>query len=96
MGGDAQLSPRSLIWEENSSFLRDFENEVEGRMKVVEFTGKDIQVAIADVERHKRQAATECIEVWDSMKGRLPSFEGFCRMYMEERWKAWVGKGRLN
>ena len=65
-------------------------------MKKDDLIDRDIQIALADIERHKRQVASECIKVWDSMEGRLLSFEGFSRMYMQEKMGNWIKEVRWN
>ena len=65
-------------------------------MREVEEGGRGKEVAIKDYEGHIEEMVKECIEVWDSMEGKLPSFGKFCEMYMKERVKRWVEKGRQN
>lgn len=65
-------------------------------MKKISFLDADMQVAMEDIERRKQEIVRECIKVWDSMSGKLPSFQGFCEMYMREQFKVWADKARWN
>jgi len=78
--------------------MQETEKLVKGRHKVkrVEFIDKDKQIVLGDIERHSRKIAIECIKVWDSMEGAMPSFAGFCGMYMQEKMKKWFTKARWN
>lgn len=65
-------------------------------MEKVDFLGAGMQVALADVQRHMGRIVKECLVVWDSMEGKLPSFEGFCSFYVNDRFGVWRGKARWN
>lgn len=65
-------------------------------MEKVEIHDRDFQVAVADVERHRAEITDECIRVWDSMSGKLPPFQEFCRFYVQDRFKRWIGRARWN
>lgn len=65
-------------------------------MNQIDFIDIDLHIALIDIERHRQGIARECLEVWDSMSGRLPGFEGYCRMYMKEKFGEWCDKARWN
>jgi len=65
-------------------------------MREVDEGGRGKEVAIKDYEGHIEEMAKECIEVWDSMEGKLPSFGKFCEMYMNGKMMAWLDKARWN
>jgi len=65
-------------------------------MRRIDFLDVDIQVAIVDLGRKQQRIASECMKVWDSMSGKLPSFQSFCEMYMRERMEGLIGKVRWN
>lgn len=66
------------------------------RRKQKEIVDTDIEVVLLDIMRVRQGIARECIKVWDSMEGKLPSFEGFCEFYMRQKWQEWVMKARWN
>ena len=56
----------------------------------------DIQVALEDIQRRLGEIVGECLEVWDSMGGKLPGFHSFCEMYIKEKMQEWAEKARWN
>ena len=65
-------------------------------MKKIEFIATDIQVVLEDMQRKRQGIVKDCLRVWDSMGGKLPSFQGFCEMYMGEMFQKWIEKGKWN
>uniref|UniRef100_A0A6H1ZUD4 Uncharacterized protein n=1 Tax=viral metagenome TaxID=1070528 RepID=A0A6H1ZUD4_9ZZZZ len=65
-------------------------------MERIGFIDIDIQIANEDISRCRARLAKDCLEVWDSMSGKMPSFPCFCRSYMDEKFKEWLGKARWN
>jgi len=65
-------------------------------MQEIKFIDRDIRVALEDIRIHCQEISRECMKVWESMEGKLPTFESFCRMYMREMFGVWVRKARWN
>jgi len=65
-------------------------------MKKVEFLDTDIHIAFIDIEKRRAEIAKDCLNVWDSMSGKLPSFQCFCQSYMWEKFNEWLEKARWN
>lgn len=65
-------------------------------MEGLEILPREIQVVLADIRRHEEVVIGECLQVWDSMEGKLPSYGEFCRLYVKERMKVWGEKARWN
>lgn len=65
-------------------------------MEKVGFLDSDVKIALLDIEKRRSVIAQECLVVWDSMSGRLPSFQVFCQAYMGEKFREWVRKARWN
>ena len=65
-------------------------------MEKIRYFDVDIRVAMEDINRQESKIANECLHVWDSMRGKLPSFQCFCQSYMCEKFNEWVAKARWN
>ena len=53
----------------------------------------DIEVALLSIKRKQGELVEECLKVWDSMEGELPSFERFVGMYVGEKMGNWIKNG---
>jgi len=63
---------------------------------IVGYIDKDILVVLRAIERQRGKITTNCLKVWDSMGGELPSFKSFCEMYVTEKLGIWLGRSRWN
>jgi len=65
-------------------------------MRKIKFLDAGVQVILADMQRHNQEIVSECLKVWDSMRGKLPGFQGFVRMYVKDGIKRWMERARWN